>query len=65
MGFCYINASIMIKGEVERVGGFGLCRYTADNIIDRLNDQLNDSRFRGYASGKNLNQFMDRSPLSD
>ena len=30
-----------------------------------LNDQLNDNRFRGYVSGKNLNQFMDRSPLSD
>lgn len=65
MGFCYLNASILVKREVERVGGFGLCRYTADNIIDRLNDQLNDSRFRGYVSGKNLNQFMDRSPLSD
>ena len=65
MKFCYHNASVLIKGEVERIGGFGMCRYTADDIVERLNEQLNDSRFRGYVSGKNLNRFMNRSPLSD
>lgn len=65
MKFCYLNASILIRGEVERIGGFGMCRYTADDIVERLNEQLNDSRFRGCVSGKNLNRFMDRSPLSD
>lgn len=65
MKFCYLNASILIRGEVERIGGFGMCRYTADDIVERLNDQLNDSRFRSCVSGKNLNRFMDQSPLSD
>lgn len=57
MKFCYLNASI-IKGEVERIGGFRMCRYTADDIVERLNEQLNDSRFRGYVSGKNLNRLV-------
>lgn len=65
MKFCYLSASVLVKGEVEKIGGFGMCRYTTDDIIERLNKQLNDKRFRGCVVGKNLNRFMDRSPLSD